>query len=430
MTNSQKELPGEQSYPLARIFYSRLFPALVLLMIAIVFLVSLTVSRSTENAYLEQAARTAENIATHSRRTLPGVWEKLLSGGRLTEVEKERLKQVLFAQQSKHQLIGLKVYSKQAQTLHSHNAEETGQIERAPALTQVISAGLPSVVNHREADGTKVYEMYVPVFDQGQMSAIFELYEHKDGNFRAMTNGILLPVAAALAALLGLFLMLFIPVVSHAQKEIDTRTLEIGKIRKRLENLLSRKAVTAMKHNEGDVGASSRITMTLLYSDIRGFTKYCEVETSETVVSTLNDIVDIQVEEIERHDGDVDKIIGDAILARFEGEQKEQNAVKAAISIQKRLANSRQTLRIGIGIHSGMVIAGVVGTGSRLDYTIIGDSVNVAARLCSLAKPEEIICDSLTLSAAGISGFSAARDQKGKGRSATISTTSWTVANA
>jgi adenylate cyclase len=57
--------------------------------------------------------------------------------------------------------------------------------------------------------------------------------------------------------------------------------------------------------------------MTLLYSDIRGFTKYCEVETSETVVSTLNDIVDIQVEEIERHDGDVDKIIGDAILARF-----------------------------------------------------------------------------------------------------------------
>jgi hypothetical protein len=88
MTNSQKELPGEQSYPLARIFYSRLFPALVLLMIAIVFLVSLTVSRSTENAYLEQAARTAENIATQSRRTLPGVWKKLLSGGRLSEVEK------------------------------------------------------------------------------------------------------------------------------------------------------------------------------------------------------------------------------------------------------------------------------------------------------------------------------------------------------
>jgi class 3 adenylate cyclase len=108
----------------------------------------------------------------------------------------------------------------------------------------------------------------------------------------------------------------------------------------------------------------------------------------------LNDIIGLQVEIIGDHGGDVDKMIGDAVLARFHGAQRAGDAVAAAAKIQEALKSSHLPRGVAIGICDGPVVAGLIGAGHRRDYTIVGDTVNSAARLCSLAKAGEIIVDS------------------------------------
>ncbi|HWP94607.1 MAG TPA: adenylate/guanylate cyclase domain-containing protein [Gammaproteobacteria bacterium] len=142
-------------------------------------------------------------------------------------------------------------------------------------------------------------------------------------------------------------------------------------------------------------GASRVITV--LFSDIRGFTTLSETRPPEEVVALLNRYFSRQVEVIFRHGGTVDKFIGDAIMAfwgapREDGRQAE-NAVRAALDMTEVLAGFRTELAglgskfdIGIGIHTGPAVVGFIGSENKLDYTAIGDTVNLASRIEGLTK--------------------------------------------
>jgi len=120
----------------------------------------------------------------------------------------------------------------------------------------------------------------------------------------------------------------------------------------------------------------------------------------------LNDYFSGLVETIFQHDGTIDKFMGDAILAVFGSPEADPNqhekAVRAALAMQAsiRAANERRTARglptcdIGIGIHSGEVLHGFIGTADRLEFTVIGESVNRASRYCSGAGKGEIVISS------------------------------------
>ncbi len=135
----------------------------------------------------------------------------------------------------------------------------------------------------------------------------------------------------------------------------------------------------------------------LFFSDVRGFTAFAENHEPEYVVGLLNQLLNLQVEIIRANRGDIDKFVGDEIMAIFRGAYKEDRALKSAIEIQKKINEYIQTdqefksLRIGIGIHSGTVVAGNIGSENRRDFTAIGDAVNTAARMCSAAIEEEIL---------------------------------------
>ncbi len=137
-----------------------------------------------------------------------------------------------------------------------------------------------------------------------------------------------------------------------------------------------------------------RVNMTLFFSDIRGFTKYTEKQEPEHTVSQLNAILDLQTRIIHSWNGDIDKYVGDEIFALFEGSQGPANALRAGIEIQKALATKMgqfDGLHLGIGIHVAQVILGRIGSETRGDFTVIGDGVNIASRLCSSAKEQTII---------------------------------------
>ena len=135
----------------------------------------------------------------------------------------------------------------------------------------------------------------------------------------------------------------------------------------------------------------------ILMSDIRGFTPLAETMAPEALVPLLNGYFSEMVAAIHEQGGIVDKFIGDAIMAVFglveSGGNPAEAAVKAALGMQTRLASlnnqSPETpLRNGVGIHSGEVIAGFLGSEERLEFTVIGSPVNIAARIESHARED------------------------------------------
>lgn len=141
-----------------------------------------------------------------------------------------------------------------------------------------------------------------------------------------------------------------------------------------------------------------RKKVTVFFSDIRDFTKFSEGHTPEEVVKMLNEYFKIMVGIITSHNGVVDKFIGDAIMAVWgipnASEDDAVNAVKACMEMRKSLAELNQLrtsrgevpIKIGMGVHSGSVISGNIGSDERMEYTVIGDAVNTASRIEASTK--------------------------------------------
>ena len=132
--------------------------------------------------------------------------------------------------------------------------------------------------------------------------------------------------------------------------------------------------------------------ITVLFSDIRGFTTLSETRSPEAVVSLLNRYFNTQVEIVFKHGGTLDKFIGDAIMAFWGAplvqEDHAKRAVMAAIEMSAALEKFKQEVAaegvdfdIGIGLHTGPAVVGFIGSDQRLDYTTIGDAVNLASRI-------------------------------------------------
>jgi class 3 adenylate cyclase len=133
------------------------------------------------------------------------------------------------------------------------------------------------------------------------------------------------------------------------------------------------------------------LVVTVLFLDVRDFTAYSETVEPSDAVLLLNRLFDIVIPTLHRHGGHANHYLGDGLLAVFGSPnplpQHADAAVAAAVDIQHRVwAEFGRSLRLGIGINTGSVIAGTVGGGGRLEFTVIGDPVNVASRVEQLTK--------------------------------------------
>ncbi len=166
-------------------------------------------------------------------------------------------------------------------------------------------------------------------------------------------------------------------------------------IKKAFRHYLSERIMDQMLANPAmlKLGGERRL-LTVLFSDVRGFTTFCEKNPPEKVVPLLNEILGALSAVIKKHDGTLDKYIGDAIMAFWGAPiaQKEDHALRAvrcALEMQTALrrigeekrAMGLETLRMGVGINTGEMMVGNMGSAELFNYTVIGDEVNLGARL-------------------------------------------------
>jgi adenylate cyclase len=180
-----------------------------------------------------------------------------------------------------------------------------------------------------------------------------------------------------------------------------------------------------------DIRSESRV-ITVLFSDIRGFTSLSERRPAEEIVAMLNAYLSRQTETLFRHGGTLDKFIGDAIMAFWNAPTDEprhaQRAVDCAVDMLATLARFNEenaasgiTLDIGIGIHTGPAVVGFVGSQRKLEYTAIGDTVNLASRIEGETKGRaRILVSAATREQVSGRQFSEVAEVTVKGRAASV----------
>jgi adenylate cyclase len=142
---------------------------------------------------------------------------------------------------------------------------------------------------------------------------------------------------------------------------------------------------------EGTSAAGEEVEVTMMFIDVRNFTGFAERSSAPEVVATLNRMFELVVPLIHEHGGHVDKFVGDGLLAVFGAPRRQEDhadqAFSAALAIERALREQgADELQIGIGLNSGTVVAGNVGGAGRLEFSVIGDAVNVAARVESATR--------------------------------------------
>jgi adenylate cyclase len=202
-------------------------------------------------------------------------------------------------------------------------------------------------------------------------------------------------VIPAAATMIGVVLIIF-SVISYryGREERDKRF-----IKKSLGAYLSKKIMKeVLSHPEGVQLGGSKKEITVLFCDLRNFTNYCEKRAPEEVLRVLNEYLQFMTEVILKYDGTIDKYVGDAIMAFWGAPQNQsdhaQRAVCASIEMRyamaqfrsKQAAAGEELFECGIGLHTGEAVVGNMGSMKHLNYTAIGSTVNLAARLEALTK--------------------------------------------
>jgi adenylate cyclase len=164
---------------------------------------------------------------------------------------------------------------------------------------------------------------------------------------------------------------------------------EKEKVRDLLGKVVSHQIAEELLSNPVELGGEER-TATILFSDIRGFTSYCEDLPPQQVLGELNRVLSCISDIVEAHNGVVDKFQGDAVMALFgapvSSRDDAANAMAAGLEIIAAVGSAENPLSACVGINTGLVVAGNLGSANRLNYSVIGDAVNLAARLESLTR--------------------------------------------
>lgn len=254
----------------------------------------------------------------------------------------------------------------------------------------------PRYAEDRDRCGRRFAELdatiAIPMVYQDRVNAVITVGRKKSGHFYGKEDIELLMALASHGAVS----------IENARLAEQMKKEEI--VRTNLSRYLSPQVVDGIVKSDLQVNlGGDRKVVTVLFSDIRDFTTITENRPPDHLVRHLNEYFTAMAEVIFQNQGSLDKYIGDAIVAVFGSliplENPESHAVSAAIGMMRRLQELNRewgergdfTMEMGIGINTGEVFLGNIGSSERMEFTVIGDTVNVASRFSSLARAGQIL---------------------------------------
>ncbi len=198
---------------------------------------------------------------------------------------------------------------------------------------------------------------------------------------------------------------------ANLQGTVDTKVAELERM-SRLKRYLSPQLAASIVEQVGDIDFGSRRKyLTTFFSDVRGFTMASERMEPDELIAQLNDYLGEMTEIVFRHGGTLDKYVGDALMVFFgdpiRQDDHAERAVRMAFEMRDRMQQMKdewtvkhgESFQVGIGISTGWVTVGDIGTSSRSDYTVLGNEVNLASRLSDHASAGQILVTEATLDA-------------------------------
>ncbi|KAJ3329039.1 hypothetical protein HDU76_008759 [Blyttiomyces sp. JEL0837] len=190
-------------------------------------------------------------------------------------------------------------------------------------------------------------------------------------------------------------------------KEVEKKS----RMTERLKRFLAPHVVEKMAGRDLLADGGRELVGTIIFVDIRGFTNFSEKVGPGEVVSLLNDYFERLVSIVFKYEGVVDKYIGDALMAVFGSLEEETDAEYRSVATalefkttiremnEDRVRKGKDAISIGVGINTGELVAGFIGSEQRLEYTCIGDTVNTSSRICDMAKQDQVYISETTYEA-------------------------------
>jgi class 3 adenylate cyclase len=423
---------SHKAWPLWQLYRRRVWPLLAVLVLSMAGLTWWGTQQLTTQLYLDLAARQAGAVLRSAQQRAPDDWTEWVADmghpPRISHYRWPELAAAIDRGTAERQLTLFKVYDNHGILRYSTQRDDIGAVERSAALDAVLQtrSGLINRVLRPEGE---LNEMYVVLpADATHPGLIAELYEPANWLEHQLRRA-LLPAVGVPLVLLIVLMGVLTQLVRHAQRQLDAQASTRAALELRLASLVSRRAASSARNRvastwapgNADEAASVNghlLDATLYFADVSAFTSYAETHTPQAVVHLLNQLIAIQVRHIHAQGGDVDKLIGDAVLAVFTGDDRAQRAVACAQAVLADCASHPDLPRqLHIGVHDGFMISGTLGTAERQDDTVIGDAVNLAARLCGQASPGQLVSDTATLARAGHpQGFGPVEEVRVKGR--------------
>ncbi len=398
-----------------QLLLSRFFSQGLIAAVLVTLLTGLVLTRLERENYIryatetaqERVARVAERIGRQAQgMVMPAENEAERDRMQSRMAQANPLQRLIETEMQYGSMAMLEVSDASGEVIAASAPERLGQPSNLEAASQAVAGG-QTVTSLIETD-TGAYLRYAAPIQIGAEEYVVVVDEPL-----AQMQSALQKSARTVTAILALGFALTFAIqsliVRRAGLEIEHHQREEGRVKDLLGRYVSYQVAQQILDHGGLTTDGERRQITVLFADIRGFTPFSEALPPEQVVVLLNDFLEAMTEVVFRHDGTLDKFLGDGLMVIFGAPANLKNDVDRALAcaaeMQTRFCELKEQwghlagaaeLQLGIGVNTGDAIVGSIGSARRLDYTAIGDVVNTAARLESIAEGGQTLISEAT----------------------------------